>query len=176
MAKTIKSLSPEFFKRDALTVAREILGKYIVRRFDDGRIERYRITEVEAYRGEEDKACHASKGRTKRTEVMYHDGGKIYMYFIYGMYWMLNIVTGGENDPQAILIRGIENVSGPGRIGKRLQLDAGFYGEQLPSSRIWIESSENKNPDYEATPRIGINYAGEWKDKPWRFVLIDQRS
>ncbi len=166
----MEKLSRNFFQRDVLVVAPELLGKYLVRQFDDGHIERFRITEVEAYRGEEDKACHAAKGRTKRTEVMYHAGGKIYVYFIYGMYWMLNLVTGQSEEPQAVLIRGVENISGPGRIGKRLQLDAGFYGETLPSERIWLEDSHDV-PQYKTTPRIGIDYSGAWKDKHWRFVV-----
>ncbi len=161
-------LNEAFFQRDVLIIAPELLGKILVRRFENGEVFRSRITEVEAYRGEEDKACHACKGRTKRTEVLYHSGGKIYVYLIYGMYWMLNIVTGEENMPQAVLIRGIENVSGPGRIGRKLQLDAGFYAEKLPSCRIWIEDDGNL-PDYKTSPRIGIDYAEEWKDKAWRF-------
>jgi DNA-3-methyladenine glycosylase len=160
----------DFFSRDVLVVAPELLGKILVRKFNDGRTERFRITEVEAYRGEEDKACHAHKGRTRRTEVMYHSGGKIYVYLIYGMYWMLNIVTGKENEPQAALIRGLENVSGPGRVGKALQLDAGFYGETLLSERIWLEYAAPVL-QYETTHRIGVDYAAEWKEKAWRFVI-----
>ena len=165
----MNKLSPSFFQRDVLAVAPELLGKLLVRRFDDGHIERYRITEVEAYRGEEDLACHAAKGRTPRTEVMYHNGGKIYVYLIYGMYWMLNIVAGKENEPQAVLIRGLEAISGPGRVGRKLVLDRSFYGEILPSPRIWVEGSDEK-PLYKTTPRIGIDYAGEWAKKEWRFV------
>ena len=162
-------LSTKFFQQDVLTLAPQLLGKILVRKFDDGTVGRFRITETEAYRGEEDKACHAFKGRTQRTEVMYHSGGKIYVYFIYGMYWMLNIVSGKENEPQAVLIRGVEGVSGPGRVGKILMLDKEFYGETLPSSRIWIED-DNVSPEYITTPRIGIDYAGEWKNLEWRFV------
>ena len=168
----MKILPPEFFKRDVLDVAPDLLGKYIVRKYDDGRIERFRITEVEAYRGEEDKACHASKGRTKRTEVMYHEGGKIYVYLIYGMYWLLNLVTGNENEPQAVLIRGVEGISGPGKLGRKLQLSADFYGESLPSEKIRMESDGKPQPPYIVTPRIGVEYAEEWADKPWRFVTI----
>ena len=163
-------LSTEFFRQDVLQLAPSLLGKILVRKFDNETIERFRIIETEAYRGEEDKACHASKGRSQRTEVMYHQGGKIYVYLIYGMYWMLNIVSGKENEPQAVLIRGIEGISGPGRVGKKLLLDKGFYGETLPSSRIWIED-DNITPEYITTPRIGIDYAGEWKDLKWRFVV-----
>ena len=164
-------LPPAFFQRDVLTVAPELLGKILVRQFDDGNVERYRITEVEAYRGEEDLACHAAKGRTARTEVLYHAGGKIYVYLIYGMYWMLNMVTGMEDEPQAVLIRGLETISGPGRVGKKLALGRSFYGEQLPSPRIWVENSDEP-VHYQTTPRIGIGYAGEWVEKEWRFVLL----
>ncbi|MCL1944026.1 MAG: DNA-3-methyladenine glycosylase [Candidatus Azobacteroides sp.] len=166
-------LQPDFFRRDVLEVAPDLLGKYLVRKFKDGRVERFRITEVEAYKGEEDKACHAAKGRTKRTEVLYHEGGKLYVYLIYGMYQLLNIVTGNENEPQAVLIRGAENIPGPGRLGRKLQLDATFYGEIIPSERIWLETGIETPPAYIATPRIGIHYAEEWKDKPWRFIVVD---
>ena len=168
--KRMEILQPDFFRRDVLDVAPDLLGKYIMRKYDDGHIARFRITEVEAYRGEEDKACHASKGRTKRTEVMYREGGKIYVYLIYGMYWLLNIVTGNENEPQAVLIRGAEGISGPGRLGRKLQLSADFYGESLPSEKIWLETDNEKSPFYTVTSRIGIDYAEEWAGKLWRFV------
>jgi len=161
-----------FFRKQVLDLAPELLGKILVRKFDDDTIQNFIITEVEAYRGTEDLACHASKGRTARTEIMFHDGGVIYVYLIYGMYWMLNIVSGTEGDASAILIRGLEGISGPGRVGKALQLDKSFYGEDLSTSnRIWIEESENK-PEFITTPRIGIDYAGEpWISKPWRFII-----
>ena len=165
-------LPSEFFQRDVLKVAPELMGKTLVRRFKDGSIERFTITEVEAYRGTEDRACHASKGRTARTEVMFQEGGVVYVYLIYGMYWMLNIVTGKEGDASAVLIRSLERISGPGRVGKALQLDKSFYGEDLTTSeRIWIED-RGLETEYIITPRIGIDYAGEpWISKPWRFVL-----
>ncbi len=165
-------LTEGFFLRDVLQVAPETLGKIIARRFDSGMVERYTVTEVEAYRGVEDLACHASKGRTPRTEVMFQKGGQIYVYLIYGIYWMLNIVTGPENDASAILIRGVHEISGPGKVGKALKLDKSFYGENLQSSkRIWIEDAPPVKK-YSATKRIGINYAGElWSCKPWRFVV-----
>lgn len=163
-------LPTEFFTHDVLTVAPALLGKYLVRRYDNQTVERFRIVEVEAYRGREDLACHACKGRTKRTEVLFHDGGKIYMYLIYGMYWMFNIVTGKEDEPQAVLIRGVEEAIGPGRLSKRLGFDRSYYGETIPSPRVWVEDN-NEQPAYITTPRIGIDYAKEWKDKPWRFVI-----
>jgi DNA-3-methyladenine glycosylase len=167
-------LQRDFFTRDALDVAPDLLGKYLVRKFDDGKIARSIITEVEAYRGEEDLACHASKGRTKRTDIMYHDGGYIYVYLIYGMYWMLNFVTAKENIPQAVLIRGIEGFDGPGKLTRHLHIDKSFYGKDLTfSDKLWIEQgSHNSDIKIKTTSRIGIDYAGEiYKNKPWRFVL-----
>jgi DNA-3-methyladenine glycosylase len=130
------------------------------------------ITEVEAYKGEEDKACHASKGRTKRTEIMYHSGGHIYVYLIYGMYWMLNFVTGNEAEPQAVLIRGVEGLDGPGKLTKQLGLDSTYYGEHLCSSdRIWLEDRMLR-PQMKTSGRIGIGYAGKpWINMPWRFYV-----
>lgn len=160
-----------FYERDVLQVAPELLGKYLSVN-NSALSGNYKIIEVEAYRGEEDLACHASKGRTKRTEIMYQNGGHLYVYLIYGMYWMLNIVTGKPGDPQAVLIRGIEKISGPGRVSRFLGIDAGYYGENLVNSqRLWL--SDNKEIiNYLATPRIGIDYAGDiWKNKPWRFVM-----
>ena len=164
--------SKSFYQRDVLDVAPDLLGKIIVRKFDTRSEQRFIITEVEAYRGMEDLACHASKGKTVRTDVMFREGGLVYVYLIYGIYWMLNIVTGIENEPTAALIRGVENISGPGRVGKALQLDKSFYGENLlTSDRIWIEDSKLQI-NFETTPRIGIDYAGEpWVSKPWRYLL-----
>lgn len=163
-------LPASFFQQDALEVAPELLGKYLVRRFDSGAIHRFRITDVEVYRGEEDKACHASKGKTKRTELMYSEGGRIYVYLIYGIYWLLNIITGKEGEPQGIMIRGVEEIDGPGRVGKYLQLDRSFYGDYITGDRLWVEDSEEK-PRYKTRPRIGIDYAQEWKDIEWRFMI-----
>ncbi|WP_291859343.1 DNA-3-methyladenine glycosylase [Marinilabilia sp.] len=169
-------LSRHFFSRDVLEVAPELLGKTLVRRFENGEILRLTINEVEAYRGEEDLGCHASKGRTPRTEVMYHRGGLVYVYLIYGMYWLLNFTTGREGIPQAVLIRGSVEIEGPGRIGRALKLDKSFYGEDsISSNRLWIENNKNlpERPKIITSPRIGIDYAGEnWAGKHWRFVGI----
>lgn len=161
-----------FQSNDALFIAQKLMGKTLVRDFGNGEIFRSVITETEAYIGPEDLACHASKGKTARTSVMFEEGGLVYVYLIYGMYWMLNFVTGNQNEPQAVLIRGTQACSGPGRLGKLLELDKSFYGENLESSnRIWVEDSEPVGKII-STPRIGIDYAGEvWKNKPWRFVL-----
>jgi len=167
-----KRLGREFFNQDVLVVAPQLLGKQLVRRYPDGTKATYIITETEAYRGEKDLACHASKGRTPRTEVMYGEGGHLYMYLIYGMYWMLNVVTGIVGVPQAVLFRGLREASGPGRLTRLIKVDKDFYGEDLASSdRIWVEECETLTP-YTTGPRVGIDYAGEpWKDMPWRFLL-----
>ena len=159
--------------QDAVTAARQLLGKVLVRRFDDGTVTRTVITETEAYHGEEDLGCHASKGRTPRTDVMYWEGGRVYVYLIYGMYWLLNIVTGPKDHPQAVLIRGTDLAPGPGRTGKLLKLDKSFYGEDLlTSDRIWIEEGKTNKIKHSSAPRIGIDYAGPvWSKKPWRFIL-----
>ena len=161
-----------FYQQDAVVVAEKLLGKNIVR-VDENEIEvRYRITETEAYLGEDDLACHASKGRTKRTEIMYAEGGQLYVYLIYGMYWMLNIVTGVENNPQAVLIRGIDKIIGSGKVGRELKIDKSFYGENLLiSNRIWLEDAPEEQ-NFKMATRIGIDYAGDiWKNKLWRFIL-----
>jgi len=160
-----------FYNRDVLELAPDLLGKKIIRSIN-GEVFEYFITEVEAYRGEEDRACHASKGRTKRTEAMYLEGGHIYMYLIYGMYWMFNIVAGTEGIPQAILIRSLKDFRGPGRLSRELRLDKSFYGESLVTSkRIWLENGIEVC-DIKKGRRIGIDYAGEiWKKKEWRFFI-----
>jgi DNA-3-methyladenine glycosylase len=165
-------LTRDFYTRDVLEVAPEILGKIMAVRLPDGSFSRHIITEVEAYRGTEDKACHASKGRTDRTEIMYHEGGRLYVYFIYGMYWMLNIVTEREGIPQAVLIRGVENYPGPGKLTRSLGINKSFYGEDLVSSeRIWIEDTGLKL-QVKSSERIGVDYAGGyWKSRPWRYYL-----
>lgn len=160
-------LSPDFFTKDVLEVAPALIGKYL----HIGN-EKFLITETEAYRGEEDLACHASKGRTRRTEVMYREGGCIYVYLIYGMYWMLNVVTEKKDIPQAVLIRGIEGFSGPGKLTRALGIDKRFNGKRLSvKTGLWIEDS-GKKFKYEKAKRIGIEYAGEvWKNKLWRYVI-----
>ena len=164
-------LTREFFIRDVLTVAPELLGKILVCKVENDFV-RYRITETEAYRGAEDLACHACKGRTERTAAMFNTGGVVYVYLIYGMYWMLNFVTGHENEPQAALIRGLEGIYGPGRLTRKLHINKSFYNEDITiSPRIWIEDDGYK-PEYDTGTRIGVDYADEWKDKMWRFYVV----
>ena len=167
-----KRLERDFYRQDVLEVAPRLLGQHLVRAYPDGSRSSYVITETEAYRGGEDLACHASKGRTPRTEVMFGDGGHLYMYLIYGMYWMLNVVTGIQEVPQAVLFRGLREANGPGRLTRLICVDREFYGEDLVSShRIWIEES-GIHADISTSQRVGIDYAGApWKDLPWRFLI-----
>ncbi|MDD3740206.1 MAG: DNA-3-methyladenine glycosylase [Bacteroidales bacterium] len=164
-------LDLEFFNRDVLIVAPELVGKLLVRKYDDGSIIKLRISETEAYRGEEDKACHASKGITPRTEVMYSNPGSIYIYLIYGMYWMFNIVTEKINIPQAVLLRGAGEFNGPGKLTKALKITKEFNNLNISDCpQIWIED-DAYIPKIKTLPRVGIDYAGkEWASKPWRFV------
>jgi DNA-3-methyladenine glycosylase len=153
-----------------LTVAPDLLGKSLVIA-RDGVPESYTITETEAYLGEEDRASHARFGKTARNRIMYGPGGFLYIYLIYGIYWMLNIVTGEEGSPQAILIRGLKNLPGPGLLTRGLGIDKSYHGEDLVhSERIWIEDSGEK-PVIIQRPRVGIRYAGEpWVSHTWRFL------
>ena len=157
---------------DAVAAAKALIGAFICRRLDDGTIIRRRITETEAYCGEEDTACHAHKGRTPRTDVMYSPGGCAYIYLCYGMHEMLNIVTGVEGRPEAVLIRGIEGASGPGRLTKLLQIDRSLKREDLIASRrLWLES-DGESFKFTAAPRIGIAYASKRdQSRKWRFTL-----
>lgn len=168
-------LNANFYQRDVLLVAPELLGKQLVRVLPGGQELRHLITEVEAYKGIADLACHASKGITERNKVMFMRGGLVYVYLIYGIYWMLNVVTSVEGNPEAVLIRGISACSGPGRLTKYLQVDKSFYAEDLTSSqRIWIEDL-GLTPLIKTTPRIGIDYAGPyWANIPWRFIIDEE--
>lgn len=173
-----KRVSAQFFFDDALHVAPKMLGMKLVRRLDDGNIIRLHISDIEIYRGKEDLACHASKGNTDRTKIMFDKGGKIYVYLIYGMHWLLNFTTGESGSPQAILIRGTDKITGPGRIGRHLQLDKSFYGEDLStSSRLWIEHGEKiDKTNVEKLPRVGVDYAGEyWAKILWRWRIKDNK-
>jgi DNA-3-methyladenine glycosylase len=166
-------LAFEFFHRPALKVARDLLGKSLVRRHADGRLEAAIIHETEAYIGPHDKACHAAKGHTPRTAVMFGPAGHWYVYFVYGIHWMLNVVTGDEGYPAAVLLRGAGDWVGPARLTKGLAIDKRFNGQPAaePSS-LWIEDRGIVLPRsaISRTPRIGVDYAGEWAAKPYRFV------
>ncbi|MCD6332743.1 MAG: DNA-3-methyladenine glycosylase [Bacteroidales bacterium] len=167
----------DFYQRDALEVAPELLGKLLIRRFDTRNEIRLPITEVEVYRGSRDLACHASKGMTPRNRVMFEEGGHIYMYLVYGIHWMLNIVTAPRGVPHALLIRGVGEVSGPGRVTRLLQLDRSFYGISVFDSELVRIENAPQVSDYQTLPRVGIDYAGEpWISKPWRFIISPKKT
>ena len=164
-------LDSNFYQQDVLVVAPELVGSVLVRKYDDGSVSRHIITDVEIYRGMEDLACHASQGKTPRNSVMFERGGLVYVYFIYGMHWLLNVITGSQNDPQAILIRGLHDCQGPARLTKKLAISGDLYGEDLSiSERLWIEKGTSL--PFNVGPRIGVEYAGEyWKNMPWRYFV-----
>ena len=153
-------------------LARWLLGKYLVRRRPDGIEDARVIVETEAYDGERDQACHARAGRTKRTEVMYGAGGVWYVYLCYGIHEMLNLVVGPADYPAAILIRGVEGAIGPGRVTKQLAIDRRLNSTSAvdDSSGLWLEDRGVVVPRRAVitTPRIGVDYAGEWATRPWR--------
>jgi len=167
-----KVLTPAFFNRSALAVASELVGKYLVMK-DSGRNIALMITESEAYDGESDLANHASRGRTKRTEVMYDVPGHFYVYLCYGMYWLLNVVTGAKDYPAAVLIRGLEGWPGPGKLTKALGIDQRFHS--LPATTktgLWFEDRGVRPAKILTLPRVGVSYAGPvWSKKKYRFKL-----
>jgi len=174
-------LKRSFYNRPTLEAAKELLGKYIVRKIGDKKLEG-RIIETEAYIGPQDKASHAFGGKiTLRNRAEYLDGGHIYIYLVYGMYWQLNISTGGKGKPECVLIRALDLgnlASGPGKVCRFLKLDKSFYAEDLTKSkRIWLEDRSGlpekiKSFQIISTKRIGIDYAGPyWSKRKWRFLL-----
>ncbi len=166
-------LTQDFFNRPTLIVAEELIGKFLVRKIENREVA-HMITEVEAYDGFKDKASHAHRGKTPRNAIMFDEAGNWYVYLCYGMYHMLNIVTGPKDFPAAVLIRGVEEISGPGRLTRALQISK--KENTLPVKRqsgLWIEDRGITIPkkDILRTPRIGINYAEEWIEKPYRFII-----
>ena len=159
----------EIYRRPALELAPYLIGKMLCRRIGDNVIRKF-ITETEAYCGERDTACHAHRGKTPRTAVMYEPGGIAYVYLCYGIHHLLNIVAADVGEPECVLIRGIEGISGPGRLTKALQIDLSLNKENLIfSNEIWLEDGAKLS--YTTAPRVGIDYANE-EDKalPWRFM------
>ena len=163
-------LTAEFFAASAIELAPRLLGKWLCRRVGE-QVLRYRITETECYFGDEDTACHAHRGRTPRTEVMYWQGGVTYVYLCYGIHSLLNLVTGDEGHPQAVLIRGIEGADGPGRVTKRLEITTADNRKTLaPSEGIWLEDDGAPAPAYDCLPRVGIDYAAPAdRARLWRY-------
>jgi DNA-3-methyladenine glycosylase len=172
-----KRLPRSFYAReDTLLVARELLGLHLVH--DDGVTRRIgRIVETEAYMGPEDLAAHSARGRTKRTEVMFGPPGHAYVYFIYGFWYCMNIVTSRKGVPHAVLLRALEPVVdvtdktwGPGLLCRAMGIDLTMNGTDLCSDRLWVERpGENTPVNIGTGPRIGVDYAGPWAKRPWRF-------
>ena len=162
----MSKLTYEFYHRPCLEVARNLVGKVLVHNGV-----RLRISETEAYCGEADTACHAHKGRTKRTEVMYMDAGTVYVYLCYGIHWLLNIVTGDANDPQAVLIRACVDAEGPGKLTKRLGITGDLNRKSVLDSNLWIED-DGCRCEVSTDKRVGIGYASqEDQDRLWRFKM-----
>jgi DNA-3-methyladenine glycosylase len=196
-------LNRDFYNRDALTVGKELLGKVLIHE-TDGITLAAKIVETEAYSGFEDKAAHFYGGkRTPRVDVIYGDPGFSYVYLIYGMYNCFNVVAGGKNDPQAVLIRALEPLegvqqmalnrfskpygelakreiigltNGPGKLCKAFAIDKSLYGEDLCGSRLYLEEGDADTAFQIVTAkRVGIDYAEEAKDFPWRFYIKGNR-
>ena len=160
-------LTADFYRRPCLTVARDLVGKVLV--CGDKRL---RISETEAYCGESDTACHAHKGRTKRTEVLYAEAGTVYVYLCYGMHWMLNIVTGEENEPEAVLIRACCEAAGPGKLTKALGITGEFNRQHICRQDALFIEDDGFACEVATGKRVGIGYASqEDQDKLWRFIL-----
>jgi len=168
-------LEPSFFNRKALIVGRALIGKYIVR-IENGKEVALPITECEVYDGYEDRASHAFRGKTERNQVMWSDAGRLYIYFVYGMHWLLNVVVGKKDYPAAILIRGAGTLSGPAKVTSYLKIDKKLNGLlATPANGIWFEDRglRVKRGECRRLPRIGVSYAGKvWANKPYRFMLI----
>ncbi len=185
----LKKLKRNFFNRPTLLVAKDLLGKFLVRRLGSGKVQTGKIIETEAYIGPVDKASHAFGGKiTARNKAEWLDGGHIYIYLVYGLHWQLNFSTAGAGRPECVLIRALdapagepENIAnGPGKLCRYLKLDKSFYSEDaVKSRRLWLEDRGEKiSPRrIKATARVGIDYAGSyWAAKKWRFVLKNSRA
>lgn len=179
-----RKITRAFYARDTLTVARELIGMHLVRA-EGGRLRVGRIVETEAYQGPEDLAAHSSRGRTPRTEVMFGPPGHAYVYFIYGFWHCLNLVTEAAGVPHAVLLRALEPVSGiedktwgPGLLCRAMDIDKKLNGADLCGDVLWLErppAAGRRAPRIARSARIGVDYAGEWARRPWRFYDKDSR-
>lgn len=198
----MKTLDREFYNRDSLIVARELLGKVLVHEIDGQKISA-KIVEAEAYMGIEDQAAHSYGGkRTPRVEVMYGGPGYSYVFIVYGMYHCFNIITREAGIPQAVLIRAVEPVggldlmaqnrfkktysqlnksqikgltNGPGKLCRAFLIDKSLNGEDVCGCKLYVEEGENEKLSIVSAKRVGVDYAGEAKDYPWRFYIEDNK-
>ena len=178
----LQKLTRSFFQRPAEEVARAMIGKILVRRLR-GKLLRARLIETEAYLGPDDLASHASKGRTRRTEILFGDPGRAYVYLIYGLHEMLNVVAGATGLGQGVLIRGAEplddwkaDLSGPGRLTRAFQISRLQNGLDLTGTELYFLDDPADRPTVQSTKRIGIDYALHWKDVPLRFIALNRRT
>lgn len=190
-------LKQGFYQKDAVQAAKDLLGKVIVRKYNDKTI-KVKIVETEAYCGAEDKASHAHNNKkTKRTAPMFKKGGHSYIYLIYGMYYCLNVVTAAENNPHAVLIRAVEPLkglnyikenrqiksskienltNGPGKLSQALKIDKSFDGCNLvENNSLYLTDGGTEDFEIESSPRVNIDYAEEYKDKKWRFFIKNNK-
>jgi len=185
----MKNILPNsFYNRPTKDVAQDLLGKFLCRKIGN-KIIKGKIVEVEAYLGAKDLACHTSKGKTKRNEVMFGPPGRAYVYFIYGMYHCFNVVTEKEGNPCAVLIRALESIicpldkgdrgvlNGPAKLCREFQIGKNLNGWNLTvRKKLWIENGEKIKPgQIKKSPRVGVDYAGIWKDKLLRFYIKDNK-
>jgi DNA-3-methyladenine glycosylase len=181
-----------WFDRPATSLALDLLGCRLVHAHPDGTVGG-RIVEVEAYRGPEDRAAHSSRGRTPRNAVMFGPPGHLYVYLVYGLHLCMNVVAGPAEKPEAVLVRalaldeGLDHArerrgravpehrlaSGPGNVGRALAIDRGLNGADLLSGPVWIEPRSRRPSAIDRGPRIGVDYAGAWAARPWRFWIAD---
>jgi DNA-3-methyladenine glycosylase len=169
-----------FYRREALDVARDLLGRVLCRRLGDGTVLRGRLVEVEAYDGPRDRASHAFRGPTRRNAPMFAAGGIAYVYLIYGVHHCVNVVTGDEGHPAAILLRAAESpvaalsASGPGRLTRAFRIDRTLDGTSLTGAELWLERGQPvADSTVSRTRRIGVDYAGSWAHRRYRFLLRD---
>jgi DNA-3-methyladenine glycosylase len=172
------ALKDDYFAGHALSIARRLLGKYLIIRLEESDAALV-IRETEAYIGAHDLACHGRFGVTPRTAVLFGPPGRWYVHFVYGLFWMLNVVTGREGVASGVLLRAAGPHRGPGVLTRSLGIDKRFNGQPIaPATGLWIEDRGGivRHSQIIRSPRVGIGYAGEWKDKPYRFRLRENES
>jgi DNA-3-methyladenine glycosylase len=188
-------LPREFYARPVLTVARDVLGKVLVHVTPEGTVAG-RIVEAEAYRGPEDRAAHSFGGRrTERTEAMFGPPGHAYVFFVYGMHWHVNLVTSRVGEPHAVLLRAVEPLlglelmsarrtlaagdvrltNGPGKLCRAFDIDRRHYGADLTRGQLFLSATSSPRGRVGRSPRVGVDYALDWADKPWRFFELGNR-
>ena len=177
-----RKLGRSFYDRPAVEVAYDLIGAVIVHEVDS-QLFRARIVETEAYLGPHDLASHSSKGRTKRTEVMFGPPGHAYVYFIYGMHEMFNIVVAAEGDAQAVLVRAAEpldgwdaDLTGPGRFARAMRITRADNGRDLTGDELYLLGGATRAEKIVRSPRVGVDYAGDWRDAPLRFSDADSQA